>query len=102
MSFAIIWGPGAIFLAAVLALLIVPGFALIALTVVLIAAVAAILALAAAIVATPYLLLRRWRSRPAIHPRPPISHSPVPLSLPEPAVAPSSHDRQQQHHHSPR
>jgi membrane protein implicated in regulation of membrane protease activity len=67
VSYAVIWGPGVVFLATVLALLILPGFALIALTVVLIAAVAAIVALAAAIVATPYLLgralVRRRRAR---------------------------------------
>jgi uncharacterized membrane-anchored protein len=63
MSYAIPWLPGVVLLGIVLALLIVPGLALIALTVVLIAAVAALVALVAAIVAAPYLLARSLRRR---------------------------------------
>jgi hypothetical protein len=57
------WMPGAVLLGTVLALLIVPSFALIALAVVALAAVAAAVALVAAIIATPYLLVRTVRRR---------------------------------------
>jgi Flp pilus assembly protein TadB len=57
------WVPGAAAVGAVLALLIVPSFALIALVVVALAAVAAVVALAGAILAAPYLLVRTVRRR---------------------------------------
>ena len=57
------WIPGAGVVGAVLVLLIVPSFALIALAVVALAAVAAVVALAGAILATPYLLVRTVRRR---------------------------------------
>jgi positive regulator of sigma E activity len=57
------WIPGASVVGAVLVLLIVPSFALIALAVVALAAVAAVVALVGAIVATPYLLVRTVRRR---------------------------------------
>ena len=63
MKYGIEWLPGAGLLGAVLVLLIVPSFALIALVVVALAAVAALVALAGAILATPYLLARAVRRR---------------------------------------
>ena len=63
MKYGIEWLPGAGLLGAVLVLLIVPSFALIALVVVALAAVAALVALAGAILATPYLLVRSVRRR---------------------------------------
>jgi hypothetical protein len=57
------WMPGIVFLGTVLALLIVPSFALIALVVVALAAVAALVALAGAVLAMPYLLVRGLRRR---------------------------------------
>ena len=57
------WLPGAGFLGAVLILLIVPPFALIALAVVALAAIPALIALAAALIASPYLLVRTVRRR---------------------------------------
>jgi hypothetical protein len=62
MGATIAWMPGAVLpgtaFAAVLGLLLVPGFALIAVTVALIASAAAVMGLVAAIVAAPYLLGR--------------------------------------------
>jgi hypothetical protein len=55
------WIPGAVGVGAVLVVLIIPPFALIALAVVALAAVAAVVALAGAILATPYLLVRTAR-----------------------------------------
>jgi hypothetical protein len=57
------WIPGLGLLGTVLVLLIVPSFALIALVVVALVAVAAVVALAGAILAAPYLLVRRVRRR---------------------------------------
>jgi len=57
------WIPGAALVGAVVALLIVPSFALIALAAVALAAVAAVVALVGAILATPYLLVRTVRRR---------------------------------------
>jgi membrane protein implicated in regulation of membrane protease activity len=64
MSYAFEWGAVPIFLGALL-LLLVPGFALIAVIVLALAAVAALVALAGAIVASPYLLVRALRRRVA-------------------------------------
>ena len=57
------WLPGAAILGGVLALLIVPPFALIALALVAVAALAAVLALAGAILASPFLIVRTVRRR---------------------------------------
>ena len=62
MSYAFEWAPVLVFLGALL-LLLVPGFALIAVIVVALAAVAALVALAGAILASPYLLVRALRRR---------------------------------------
>jgi hypothetical protein len=62
MSYAFEWAPVLVFLGALL-LLLVPGFALIAVLVVALAAVAALVALAGAILASPYLLVRTLRRR---------------------------------------
>lgn len=62
MSYLFEWIPGPVFLGAVLILLIVPHFALIALAVV---ALASVVALAAAVLAMPYLLVRSLRRRRA-------------------------------------
>jgi hypothetical protein len=62
MSYSFEWTPGLVFLGAPL-LLLVPGFALIAVIVVALAAVAALAALAGAILASPYLLGRTLRRR---------------------------------------
>ena len=65
MRYGVEWIPGTVLLLAVVVLPLVPAFALIGLVVVVLAAVAALAALAAAIVATPYLLVRSLRRRPA-------------------------------------
>jgi positive regulator of sigma E activity len=62
MSYAFEWTPVAVFLGAVI-VLIVPPFALIGLAVVALAAVAALVVLAGAILATPYLVVRTLRRR---------------------------------------
>ena len=62
MSYAFEWMPVLVLLGALL-LLLVPGFALIAVMVVALAAVAALVALAGAILASPYLLVRTLRRR---------------------------------------
>ena len=62
MSYSFEWTPVLVFLGAPL-LLLVPGFALIAVIVVALAAVAALVALAGAILASPYLLVRTLRRR---------------------------------------
>jgi membrane protein implicated in regulation of membrane protease activity len=65
MSYSLEWTPAAAVLGAV-ALLWIPGIALIVLFVVALAAAAAVVALAAAVVASPFLLgrylARRWQS----------------------------------------
>jgi cell division protein FtsW (lipid II flippase) len=61
MSYGLEWIPGPVFLATVLVLLLVPGFALIAVFVLALAAAAALVALAVAILASPYLLTRAVR-----------------------------------------
>jgi hypothetical protein len=63
MNYAIYWVPSGVVYGAVLLLLIVPEFALIAVLVVALAALAALVALAAAAIATPYLLVRSLRRR---------------------------------------
>jgi hypothetical protein len=67
VKYGIEWLPGAGLLGAVLVLLIVPSFALIAVVIVALAAVAALVALAGAILATPYVLVRTVRRRLAKH-----------------------------------
>jgi hypothetical protein len=62
VSYRFEWIPGTVILGAVLLLLIVPHFALIALGVV---ALATVVALAAAVLAMPYLLVRSLRRRRA-------------------------------------
>ena len=62
MSYASEWTAVPVFLGALL-LLVVPGFALIAVIVVALAAVAALVALAGAILASPYLIVRALRRR---------------------------------------
>jgi membrane protein implicated in regulation of membrane protease activity len=64
MSYASEWTAVPVFLGGLL-LLLVPGFALIAVVVVALAAVAALVALAGAILASPYLLVRTLRRRHA-------------------------------------
>ena len=63
MSYRFEWAAGPAFLGAMLLLLLVPGFALIAVAVVALAAAAALVALAGAILATPYLVVRTVRRR---------------------------------------
>jgi membrane protein implicated in regulation of membrane protease activity len=65
VSYTVEWIPGGVFLGTGLVLLIVPPFALIGLVVVALAAVAALVALAGAVLAMPYLLVRRLRRRVA-------------------------------------
>jgi hypothetical protein len=62
MSYATEWTAVPVFLGALL-LLLVPGFALIAVIVVALIAIAALIALAGAILASPYLLVRTVRRR---------------------------------------
>ena len=62
MGYGFEWMP-VVLLWTVLALLIVPGFALIGLVVVALAAVAALVVLAGAILAMPYLVVRILRRR---------------------------------------
>jgi membrane protein implicated in regulation of membrane protease activity len=62
-SYAPEWIATPVALGAVLLLLIVPPFALIALVVVALAVLAALVALAGAVLATPYLLVRSLRRR---------------------------------------
>jgi hypothetical protein len=57
------WVHGVVVLGAVLILLIVPPFALIAVALIAVAAAAALIALAAAVLASPYLLVRTVRRR---------------------------------------
>lgn len=63
MSYSFEWTLGPAVIGGLLLVLLVPGFALIALVVVALAAVAALVALAGAILATPYLLVRTARRR---------------------------------------
>jgi|Tabmets5t2r1_1033131.scaffolds.fasta_scaffold58428_2 positive regulator of sigma E activity len=63
MSYVLEWIPGVGFLGAVLLLLVVPPFALIALAVVALAALAALVTLAGAVLAAPYLIVRSVRRR---------------------------------------
>ena len=74
------WIPGTAVLGAVLVLLIVPPFALIALALVAVVVLAALVALAAAILASPYLLLRYLRGRLAEReiPQPQLASRPQP------------------------
>jgi positive regulator of sigma E activity len=62
MSYAFEWTPVPVFLGALL-LLLVPGFALIAVIVVALAAVAGLIALVGVMLATPYLIMRTHRRR---------------------------------------
>jgi len=62
MSYASEWTAVPVFLGALL-LLLVPGFALIAVIVAALVAIAALVALAAAVLATPYLVVRAVRRR---------------------------------------
>jgi positive regulator of sigma E activity len=62
-AYGLDWIPGGVLLGAVLLLLIVPPFALIALAVVALVAVAALVALAGAVLAMPFLLVRTVRRR---------------------------------------
>ena len=78
MSYQAEWIPGPLVLGAVLLLLIVPPFAMIALVVVALAALAALVALAGAVVATPYLLVRSLRRRLAERRRSTEGSGPVP------------------------
>jgi hypothetical protein len=63
MSYSPEWTTAPVILGALLLLLIVPPFALIALVVVALAALAALVALAGAILASPYLLVRTVHRR---------------------------------------
>jgi membrane protein implicated in regulation of membrane protease activity len=63
MSYGLEWIPGPALLGALLFLMFVPGFALIAVVVLAIAAVAALVALAGAVLVSPYLLARFVRGR---------------------------------------
>jgi hypothetical protein len=74
------WIPGLGVLGAVLVLLLVPSFALIAVAVVALAAVAAVVALVGAILASPYLIVRSVRRRLA-------ERNPVPLAAAMSALA---------------
>jgi hypothetical protein len=82
------WIPGLVLLGAVLVLLIVPPFALIALVVVALAAVAALVALAGAILASPYLLARTVRRRLAERHRQ--AEGPVPIATTIALAAPTT------------
>jgi hypothetical protein len=77
MSYVLEWIPGVGFLGAVLLLLIVPPFALIALAVVALVALAALLALAGAVLAAPYLLVRSLRQRHPERRRSPAGSGPL-------------------------
>jgi membrane protein implicated in regulation of membrane protease activity len=70
MSYGVEWIPGGVVLGAVLLLLIVPEFAVIAVLVVVLVALVALVALAAAALASPYLLTRALRRRRAGRSRP--------------------------------
>jgi positive regulator of sigma E activity len=83
MSYGFEWIPGPVFLATVLVLLLVPGFALIGLAVLVLAAIAALVVLAGAILATPYLLARALHRRLAERHQ----HQPHPLPATESVVA---------------
>ena len=89
MSYSFEWTPVLVFLGALL-LLLVPGFALIAVILVALAAVAVLVALAGAILASPYLLVRTLRRRVAERheaaPPRASSHSSL-TALPEPTTA---------------
>jgi positive regulator of sigma E activity len=65
MSYGIEWTAGPVVLGGTLLLLLVPGFALIAVVILALAAVAAVIALAGAILASPYLIVRTLRRRHA-------------------------------------
>jgi Flp pilus assembly protein TadB len=65
MSYSFEWTAGPALIGALLLVLLVPGFALIALAVVALAAVAALVALTGAILASPYLIVRTVRRRRA-------------------------------------
>jgi positive regulator of sigma E activity len=79
-GYGVDWIPGTAALGAVLVLLIVPPFALIALALVAVVAVAALVALAAAILASPYLIVRTVRRR--------LAERDVPQPQPLPAAKP--------------
>ena len=63
MSYGVEWIPGVAFLGTVLLLLVVPGFAVIAVLFLALAALVALVALAAAALVSPYLLVRSLRRR---------------------------------------
>ena len=86
MSYTIEWSPGVILLGVVLPLLIVPGFALIALVVL---TAAALTAAAAAVLGIPYLLVRTVRRRRADHRRPVERPVPVATATARPAFTTS-------------
>jgi hypothetical protein len=73
VSYSVEWG-GALIGPAIVAVMLVPGFVLIALMVVLIVLAVVVVALAGAIVAAPYLLgsflVRHWRALRAARHRP--------------------------------
>jgi O-antigen/teichoic acid export membrane protein len=89
MSYASEWTAVPVFLGALL-LLLVPGFALIAVILVALVAVAALVALAGAILAAPYLLVRTLRRRRAKRHQPTTAsaakHSGL-TALPDPTTA---------------
>ena len=65
MSYSFEWTVGPVVLGGTLLLLLVPGFALIAVLVLALAALAALVALVGAILASPYLIVRHLRRRHA-------------------------------------
>ena len=85
MSYSFEWTLGPAVIGGLLLVLLVPGFALIALVVVALAAVAALVALAGAILATPYLLVRTLRRHLAEHHQ--STKRPVPIATAITALA---------------
>jgi hypothetical protein len=81
------WLSGVVLLGAVLVLLIVPPFALLALVVVALAAVATVIALAGAVLATPYLLAHLLRRRLAERHRSTEASGPVTRVIAEAGMA---------------
>jgi hypothetical protein len=85
MSFYTVeWSPGIVFLGVVLPILIVPGFALIALMVVVAAALAVVVA---ALLGIPYLLVRTLRRSLDEARRPVTRPAPIATAIARPATA---------------
>jgi HAMP domain-containing protein len=85
VSYSFEWRPEVLLFGAVLALLIVPGFAVVGLVVIVAAALAALMVLAAAVLVIPYRLVRALARRLA-EGRPPVT-PPVPAATAGTAIA---------------